>query len=92
MEPIAGSGGAEVDPEKDAANYMKAKAKAAAQAARAVPKKDEETFTDKGGKKYRYVVPMKFSRPDESGIIVKVEGSQTVNFDVDDSGTVRVNP
>ena len=35
-------------------------------------KKDEELFTDKGGKKYRYVVPMKFSKPDESGIIVKV--------------------
>ncbi len=80
------------DPEKDAADYMKAKAKAA-QATRNVPKKGEEDlFTDKGGKKFRYVVPMKFSRPDESGIAVKVDGAQTVNFDFDESGNVRVNP
>ena len=61
---------------------MKAKGKAAMQAQRGgSKKKDEEIFTDKGGKKYRYVVPMKFSRPDESGIFVKVEGAQTFNFD-----------
>ena len=54
-------------------------------------KKDEEMFTDKGGKKYRYVVPMKFSRPDESGIIVKVDGAQTINFDIDESGKVTTN-
>jgi hypothetical protein len=84
---------AALDPEKDAADYMKAKAKAAAQAARRIPKKsEEEFFTDKGGKKYRFVVPSKFSKPDESGIVVKVEGAQTINFDIDDSGSVRVNP
>ena len=82
----------EFDPQKDGGGYMKAKAKTAAQAARGVTKKDEELFTDKGGKKYRYVVPMKFSRPDESGIIVKVDGAQTVNFDIDESGNVRINP
>jgi hypothetical protein len=88
VEPVAGSSEEELDPNKDAGGYMKAKAKAAAQASRGRVKKDDELFTDKGGKKYRYVVPMKFSRPDESGIIVKVDGAQTINFDIDESGKV----
>src|SRR4051794_3897586 len=91
VEPIADSEAVELDPEKDSANYMKAKGKAAMQAQRGgSKKKDEEIFTDKGGKKYRYVVPMKFSRPDESGIFVKVDGSQSFNFDIDESGKVTV--
>jgi hypothetical protein len=92
VEPVATSTVEEYDPEKDAGGYMKAKAKTAAQAARGITKKNEEFFTDKGGKKYRYVVPMKFSNPEESGIIVKIDGAQTVNFDIDDSGNVRINP
>jgi len=92
VEPVAGSPQEEYDPEKDAGGYMKAKSKTAAQAARGGIKKGEELFTDKGGKKYRYMVPMKFSRPDESGIIVKIDGRQTVNFDIDESGNVRTNP
>jgi hypothetical protein len=35
---------------------------------------------------------MKFSRPDESGIAVKVDGSRTVNIDIDESGKVSVGP
>jgi hypothetical protein len=92
VEPVAASTEEEYDPEKDAGGYMKAKAKTAAKAARGGFKKDEELFTDKGGKKYRYIVPIKFSRPEESGIIVKIDGSQTVNFDIDESGNVRINP
>ncbi len=92
VEPVATSTVEEYDPEKDAGGYMKAKSKTAAQAARGATKKNEEFFTDKGGKKYRYVVPMKFSNPEESGIIVKIDGNQTVNFDIDDSGNVRINP
>jgi hypothetical protein len=92
VEPVATSTVEEYDPEKDAGGYMKAKSKTAAQAARGATKKNEEIFTDKGGKKYRYVVPMKFSNPEESGIIVKIDGNQTVNFDIDDSGNVRINP
>jgi len=92
VEPIATSTVEEYDPEKDAGGYMKAKSKTAAQAARGATKKNEEIFTDKGGKKYRYVVPMKFSNPEESGIIIKINGNQTVNFDIDDSGNVRINP
>jgi hypothetical protein len=92
VEPVAVSNEEELDPEKDAAGYMKAKAKAAAQAQRGgTRKKNEEFFTDKGGKKYRFVVPMKFSRPDESGIIVKIDRGQTINFDIDESGKVTTN-
>jgi hypothetical protein len=92
VEPVAVSAEVELDPEKDAAGYMKAKAKTAQQAARRVTKKNEEFFTDKGGKKYRFVVPMKFSRPEESGIIVKIDGRQTVNFNIDETGKVTINP
>jgi hypothetical protein len=92
VELVSVSSQEEYDPEKDAGGYMKAKSKAAAQAGKSAIKKDEELFTDKGGKKYRYVVPMKYSRPEESGIFVKIDGSQTVNFDIDESGTVRINP
>jgi hypothetical protein len=92
VEPLDASSQEEYDPEKDAGGYMKAKSKAAARSARGVIKKDEELFTDKGGKKYRYIIPMKLSRPEESGIIVKIDGRQTVNFDVDETGNVRINP
>jgi hypothetical protein len=92
VEPVADSIQVELDPEKDAGGYMKAKAKTAAQAAKGVTKKNEELFTDKGGKKFRYIVPMKLSNPEESGIVVKIDGSQTVNFDIDELGNVRINP
>ncbi len=93
VEPLSGPGQEEVDPEEDAGGYMKAKSKEAALARRgAAKKKDEEIFTDKGGKKFRFVVPSRFSRPEESGIIVHVERSRTVNFDIDDSGKVRIDP
>jgi hypothetical protein len=78
------------DPQQDAAGYMKAKAKTAA-AARKAPRK-EEFFTDRGGKKFRFVIPQKLSDPRESGIIAKVEsGSNTINFDIDESGKVVIN-
>jgi hypothetical protein len=75
-------------PEKSPAGYMKAKAKAA----RGALEKEEDLFTDKGGNKYRYTVPKKFSNPQESGIIAKVErGSNTLTFEIDESGKVTVN-
>src|SRR5262249_14601348 len=92
VEPASDSGQAEPEPEKDPGGYMKAKSKAAAQARQGRNKKDEELFNHKGGEKIRYVVPKKYSVPDESGILVKVDGSQTINFDIDDSGNVRINP
>jgi hypothetical protein len=92
VEPAPVSSQAEYDPEEDPGGYMKAKSKAAAQARKGGSTKTEELFTDKGGKKFRYIVPMKFSRPEESGIIVKIDGPQTVNFDIDETGNVRINP
>ena len=92
VEPASVSNQEEHDPEKDAGGYMKAKSKEAAQARKGAGKKEEELFTDKGGKKFRFVVPKKYANPEESGIIIKVERSQTVNFDIDESGNVRVNP
>lgn len=77
-------------PEADAEGYMKAKAKDAARAG--VVTKDDNTFTDRGGVRWRYVVPKKYSNPRESGIIAKVErGSNTFNFDIDESGNVQIN-
>jgi len=84
-----------VDAEKDPDAYIKVKAKDAAIArgeVRSPDKKDEEIFTDRGGRKFRFVIPKKFSNPEESGIVVKVDRAKTVNFDVDESGQVRVNP
>ncbi|WP_435010529.1 hypothetical protein P12x_001801 [Tundrisphaera lichenicola] len=90
VDSTAISGAEEYDPEQDAGGYMKAKSKAA-KAARAPGKKSEEFFTDKGGKKYRYIIPVKFSRPDESGIVVEIDGSRTVDFDIDESDKVHIN-
>lgn len=91
MDPTPVSGPVEeIDPQKDAGGYMSAKSKAA-QASKGAPK-EAELFTDKGGKKYRFIIPAKLSRPLESGIRVKIDRSRTLNFDVDESGTVRVTP
>lgn len=94
VEPVSDSEADEIDPSKDAAGFMQAKAKsaAAARSGRRKPKGDEPLFTDKGGKKYRYVVPIKFSKPEESGIFVKVDGARTVEIDIDESGNVRITP
>jgi len=63
----------------------RAKAKAAAI--------QEDTFTDRGGRVYRYVVPKKLGVPEESGLEVDVaRGSNTINFDIDESGNARINP
>src|SRR6185437_4574417 len=55
------------DPEADPSAYMKAKAKAAASARSGRVRKDGDMFTDRGGKKWRFVVPKKFTNPQESG-------------------------
>jgi hypothetical protein len=79
-------------PESDPQGYMKAKAKDAAAVRNRVTKKEPDTFTDKGGQRWRFVVPRKFTNPQESGIIAKVErGSNTMNFDIDESGKVVIN-
>lgn len=81
-------------PESDPQGYMKAKAKGAAEArTRVAAKKEDETFTDRGGKKWRFVIPKKLSNPQESGVIAKVaSGSNRMNFEIDENGQVRINP
>jgi hypothetical protein len=78
-------------PEEDSQGYMRAKAKGAAVARSRAARKKDETFTDRGGSKWRFVVPKKLTNPQESGIIANVEpGSQTMNFEIDESGQVRI--
>jgi hypothetical protein len=59
---------------------------------RRVQKQKADLFTDSGGRKYRYLLPKKLSNPNDSGVTAKVEpGSNTLNFDIDESGQVKVN-
>jgi len=79
-------------PESDPEGYMKSKAKSAAAARSTAVNKDEETFTDRGGAKWRFVVPKKLVNPQESGIIAKVErGSNVMNFEIDEIGKVTIS-
>ena len=50
-----------------------------------------DTFSDRGGRVYRYVTPKKLGVPDESGLAVEVaRGSNTVDIDVAEDGTARI--
>ena len=91
-EKPVGSGASAPTPESDPQSYMKAKAKDAAAVRSGRNPQEADTFTDKGGQKWRFVVPKKFTNPQESGIIAKVEpGSNTLNFTIDDSGNVSID-
>jgi hypothetical protein len=91
-EKPVGSEAAAPTPESNPQGYMKAKAKDAEAARSLAVKKEADTFTDRGGQKWRFVVPKKFTNPQESGIIAKVDsGSNTMNIDIDESGKVTIN-
>jgi hypothetical protein len=79
-------------PDTDPEGYMANKAKDAAQARSFTPvKKEDDTFTDRSGQRWRHVVPKKLADPKESGIIAKVErGSHVMNFEIDESGNVQI--
>jgi hypothetical protein len=87
-------------PTPDAAplEFMKNRAKALDQARRVPSRKaaaeaaaQGDTFTDRGGRTYRYVVPKKLGVPEESGLEVDVaRGSNTINFEIAEDGTVRI--
>lgn len=95
VSPITGEEAAP-DPESDPEGFLKSKAKTAAiargEGRRGATKQDADIFTDRGGRKFRFAVPRKFSHPEESGIIVKVDGAMTANFEIDESGQVRITP
>jgi hypothetical protein len=50
-----------------------------------------DTFTDRGGRVFRYVVPMKLGMAEESGLEVDISsGSNTVNIEISEDGKARV--
>jgi hypothetical protein len=54
-------------------------------------KEKGDTFTDRGGRTYRYVIPMKLGVAEESGLEVDVSGgANTVNIEVSEDGKARV--
>jgi hypothetical protein len=80
-------------PEESPLEYMKAKGKVIQQARRRPPatKTQEDTFTDRGGRTYRYVIPKKLGLTQESGLEVDVaRGSNTINFDIAEDGTASI--
>jgi len=84
--PIANS-----EPPKDEGgqvNVMKAKAKAATQR---VSKGQGDTFTDRGGRTFRYVTPKRLGQAETSGLTIRIErGSNTIHFNVRQDGTVEI--
>jgi hypothetical protein len=83
-------------PEESPLEVMKGRAAAAKEARRgpvgkAAVKVEGDTFTDRGGRVYRYVVPMKLGLAEESGLTVEVtRGSNTVTFEIAEDGTTRI--
>jgi hypothetical protein len=77
------------DAGKDSAESIQAKVKSARKRS---DKKGLDLFTDRSGKKWRYLVPKRLSNPNESGVVAKVErGSNTLNFDIDENGHVKTS-
>jgi hypothetical protein len=85
------------NPEEAPGEFMLAKGKALQQARRA-PRKaaaaataQGDTFTDRGGRTYRYVIPKKLGNYQESGLEVDVaRGSNSIDFDITEDGTARI--
>ncbi len=88
-------GGPPPDPSEDSLGYLKGKAASAQKSnrtKRGTDKSDVETFTDRGGRTFRYVIFKSFGAPEDSGIAVEVQrGSNTFNFDVRKDGRVLVS-
>jgi hypothetical protein len=93
LESASPASAAGPEPEKEAPGSIQAKAKSAAlPVGRANQKQKADLFTDSGGRKYRYVLPKKLGNPNESGISAKIDsGSNTLNFDIDAEGQVKVS-
>lgn len=79
------------DPVKSPREYMVAKSQADTRLLH--PKKAEgPTFTDKGGKVFRIIVPENLGNPSTSNIKASVNrGSNTVNITIDENGTVEIS-
>jgi hypothetical protein len=78
------------NPETDPQGFLRARAKASMRRPRASTAK-VETFTDRGGRVYKYVIPKALGDPRVSGLAIKVErGSNTMNIVVRDDGTAEI--
>ena len=85
----------EPSPEESRLEVMKTRAKGLHKTRAASKTADSkaagDTFTDRGGRVFRYVTPMKLGMAEESGLEVDVtSGSNTVNIDISDDGKARV--
>jgi hypothetical protein len=97
LDPTPVNAQATPSPEEAPVDYMKSKAKAAQAAtnprrvAKASAEAAGETFTDRGGRTYRYVIPKRLGNPEESGLSATVaRGSNTVNIAVREGGTAEI--
>ncbi len=83
-------------PDQAPLEFMKNRAKALDQSRRPPPRKagaeaTGDTFSDRGGRAYRYVTPKKLGVPEESGLEVDVaSGSNTIDIEVAEDGTARI--
>jgi hypothetical protein len=84
-------------PEESPLEFLRARGRAATRVRPATKKAAAEaaapgeTFTDRGGRVYRYVVPKKLGMAEESGLEVDVaRGSNTVNIEISEDGKARI--
>jgi len=78
-------------PEQSPVDFMKGKAQLLSKSAPR-SKSGEETYTDRGGRVYRYVTPKKLGSAETSGLEIDVtSGSNTVNIEVSEDGTARIS-
>jgi hypothetical protein len=85
------------NPEESPQEVMKARQKAAQQDRRgpgrkaAAAKVEGDTFTDRGGRVFRYTVPKRLGIAEESGLNVEVQrGSNRIDFNIGEDGNVQV--
>ena len=81
--------------EEDPLEVMKARAKGLhkprASGKAAVAKAEGETFTDRGGRVFRYVIPMKLGMAEESGLEADISsGSNYVNIEISEDGKASI--
>jgi hypothetical protein len=88
--PISGAEPAPPD-EGEPKSVMKTKLKAAARKPARGKSQALETYTDRSGHVYRYVVPKRLSSPDASGLSAKVSrGSNTLDLIIHKDGSAEI--
>jgi hypothetical protein len=79
------------EPDKAPVDVMKTKERTARKSRGSARKQQGDTFTDRGGRTFRFVTPKGVSDPNSSGIAVEVSrGSNRFDFEVGEDGNVRV--